>query len=221
MPRMRPTSDSDSDAHATDKPAKRGSVTALLERARAGDSRALDEVMPLVYGELRALARHHRAGWRQGAAARPPGTLSLVHEAYLRLVHQTHVAWESRAQFFYLASRAMRSILVDNARHQLRQKRGGGRLAVELEEAMLVSEARAEELVALDQALDRLGARDERLGRIVECRFFGGLSVEETAETLGVSPATVKRGWTVARAWLFRELGSQEPWPLDGEAKTS
>jgi RNA polymerase sigma factor (TIGR02999 family) len=199
------------DAANPGKSAPRPGITALLERARAGDQRALDDVMPLVYDELRALARRHRAGWRPGGVARPLGTNSLVHEAYLRLLGQTHVEWQSRAQFFFLASRAMRSILVDNARHQLRHKRGGGRQAVPLENAMLVSEARAEELVALDEALDRLGARDERLGRIVECRFFGGLSIEETGEALGVSAATVKRGWGVARTWLFRELHDGSP----------
>jgi RNA polymerase sigma factor (TIGR02999 family) len=178
----------------------------LLEQARAGDTAALDRLMPLVYGELRQLARRHRAAWRPNAAARPPGTLSLVHEAYLRLVGQTRVAWQSRAQFFYLASRAMRSIMVDDARRQLRRKRGGARRQVDLEDDMLVTEARAEELVALDQALERLALHDPRLSRVVECRLFGGLSVAETAESLGVSPATVKRGWSVARTWLFREL---------------
>ncbi|HUP25185.1 MAG TPA: ECF-type sigma factor [Thermoanaerobaculia bacterium] len=196
---------------------ERRQVTALLEQARAGDARALDQVLPLVYDELRRLARRHRAGWRPNASVRPPGTVSLVHEAYLRLVDQTQVEWQSRAQFFYLASRAMRSILVDSARHQLRQKRGGGLRQVELEEALLVSEGRAEELVALDEALDKLASRDERLGRVVECRFFGGLSVEETAESLGISPATVKRCWSVARTWLFQELAGASALALAGE----
>jgi RNA polymerase sigma factor (TIGR02999 family) len=195
-------------------------VSALLEQARAGDAAALDRLMPLVYGELRQLARRHRAAWRPHAAARPPGTLSLVHEAYLRLVGQTRVEWQSRAQFFYLASRAMRSILVDGARRQLRRKRGGARRQVELQDDMLVAKARAEELVALDHALERLAEHDPRLGRIVECRVFGGLSVVETAESLGVSPATVKRGWSVARTWLFRELGSSAPGALAFEPAT-
>lgn len=204
--------------------AARRSVTAWLEQARAGDAAALDAVMQLLYGELRQLARRHRASWRRSDAAHPPGTISLVHEAYLRLVGQTGVEWQSRAQFFYLASRAMRSILVDGARRQLRLKRGGARRRVDLEEDMLVAAGRAEELVALDQALERLAAEDPRLGRVVECRFFGGLSVEETAESLDVSPATVKRAWSVARTWLFHELqgaGSEVSPAASGAAGSS
>jgi RNA polymerase sigma factor (TIGR02999 family) len=158
----------------------------------------------MVYDELLALARGQRAAWN---GFEKPGTTSLVHEAYLKLVDQTRVDWRSRAQFFYVASRAMRSILIDNARWHGRAKRDGG-VRVPLEEGHLVSAERADELLAVDRALARLSAAEERLGRIVECRLFGGLTVEETAETLEVSPATVKRGWDLARAWLHRELAS-------------
>ena len=181
---------------------RRAEVTALLTDAGAGKRDAVQRLMPLVYEELRVLARHHRWQWRD---ERTPGTLSLVHEAYMRLVDQS-VDWENRSQFFYLASRAMRSVLVDNARHFSRLKRGGGQPSLEVTEDLLVSEERSDELVALDGALARLEAADPRLAQIVECRFFGGLTIEEVAETLRLSPATVKRGWTTARAWLFQEL---------------
>lgn len=182
---------------------RRGQVTALLNEAGLGRADAVPRVLPLVYDELCVLARRHRFRWRD---ARSPGTGSLVHEAYLKLVDQSQVRWESRAQFFTIASRVMRSILVDNARHFSRQKRGGPQRQVPLEDHLLVSEEYSAELLALDDALSRLSAADERLGRIVECRFFGGLTVEESAEALGISPATVKRGWTTARAWLYQQL---------------
>jgi RNA polymerase sigma factor (TIGR02999 family) len=186
-------------------PPKTEPVTALLRRYQGGDRSALEELLPLVYDELRGLARFHRA--RVGARGlKAPGTISLVHEAYLRLIDQRHVDWQSRAQFYCLASRAMRSVLVDRARWHQRQKRGGGWKEVELEEQLVVSRERATEVIALDRALDQLLHRDERLGRIVECRFFGGLTVDQTADALGISPATVKRGWSVARSWLYDEL---------------
>jgi RNA polymerase sigma factor (TIGR02999 family) len=147
------------------------------------------------------MARRHRADWRRS----PLGTQSLVHEAYLKLVDQS-VEWNNRGQFFAIASKAMRSILIDNARHFQRLKREGGRERVELEEGLLVSAARSEELIALDAALERLRLADARLAAIVECRFFGGLTIEETAEAMGSSPATVKRDWAAARTWLYREL---------------
>lgn len=186
-------------------PPKTEPVTALLRRYQGGDRSALEELLPLVYDELRGLARVHRA--RVGAGGlKAPGTISLVHEAYLRLIDQKHVDWQSRAQFYCLASRAMRSVLVDRARWHQRQKRGGGWREVELEDQLVLSRERAAEVIALDSALERLLGRDERLGRIVECRFFGGLTVDQTADALGVSPATVKRGWSVARSWLYEEL---------------
>jgi RNA polymerase sigma factor (TIGR02999 family) len=159
--------------------------------------------MPLVYGELKALARANRCRW---SGFDSPGTTSLVHEAYLKIADRASGDFVNRRQFYALASKAMRSILIDNARWHGRQKRGGGSTPVTLKESMLVSAERCEELLALDEALDRLDEREPRLARIVECRCFGGLTVDETAEALAVSTATVKRGWSLARTWLFREL---------------
>lgn len=182
---------------------KQATVTALLIQLGRGTPGAMEELMPLVYSELKSLAHWQRRGWRD---QRSPGTTSLVHEVYLKLVDQTQIEWQNRAQFFYIASRAMRSVLIDNARRAMRQKREGERRAVPLSDAYLVSQERGEELLALDSALSHLEGVDERLARIVECRFFGGLSVEETAESLSLSAATVKRGWNLARGWLYREL---------------
>jgi RNA polymerase sigma factor (TIGR02999 family) len=157
----------------------------------------------LVYGELCMLARRQRA--RCGA----PGeisTQSLVHEAFLRMAGRSAADWATRGQFFCLASLAMRSVLVDNARYAQRLKREGRWQRVELGEDMLLSVQRSEELLAVDEAVTRLKAANARLGSIVECRFFGGLSIEETAEALALAPATVKRGWNTARAWLCHEL---------------
>lgn len=180
-----------------------GDVTALLLELGEGKREALDRLLPLVYGELHALARAQRYRWRGPDS---PSTTSLVHDAFLKLVDQTRIEWQNRRQFFYLASLAMRHVLVDNARRNHRHKRGGGRPHVPVDDVPLVSEERGEELLALDEALTRLKDEDERLGRIVECRFFGGLTVEETAEALSLSPATVKRGWTLARGLLYQAL---------------
>ena len=185
--------------------ASRDDVTRLLQDLASGAPEASDRLLDVVYDELRKLARHHRAQWRRSAV----GTQSLVHEAYLKLVDQTHIHWQSRGQFFAIASKAMRSVLVDNARHWQRLKREGGRERVDLDEAMLASEARSEELIALDSAVERLNGAEPRLARIVECRFFGGLTVEETADALQLSPATVKRDWVAARTWLYRELSDR------------
>ena len=156
-------------------------------------------LMPLVYEELRLLA--HRQRQRSSVA---PGTTSLVHEAYLKLEGRTMI--RSRGEFFALACQVLRSLLVDNARRLGRRKREGEANAIPLDKIAVPSAVRGEEILALDEALQRLQRADERLARIVECRFFGGLTVDETAEALGVSPATVKRGWDVARAWLYQEL---------------
>jgi RNA polymerase sigma factor (TIGR02999 family) len=189
----------------------KGEVTALLLELGHGNEGALDRLLPIVYDELRQLARAHRYAWGPGpSGARIPGTQSLVHEAYLKLFDHSQVEWHNRAQFFCLASRAMRSILIDSARRQLRQKREGERKALPLEEAMLVSQTRSEELLALDEALIRLRAESGRLADIVDCRVFGGLTVEETGDALSVSPATVKRGWNAARAWLFQAMGGSD-----------
>ena len=182
--------------------APREDITRLLRELASGTPEAGDRLIQAVYEELRQLAHRHLAKWRQS----PVGTHSLVHEAYFKLVDQTHVQWQSRGQFFAIASHAMRSVLVDNARHWQRLKREGGRDRVELEDGMLITEARSEELLALDAALDRLKAAEPRLAAVVECRFFGGLSVEETGDALEMSPATVKRDWVAARTWLYREL---------------
>lgn len=187
---------------------RRDDVTALLNAAGQGSAEALRQLVPLVYDELRALARRHRFKWGD---ARSPGTGSLVREAYTKLVDQSQVQGESRAQFFCVASQAMRSILIDDARYFARQKRGGSPRQVSLADDLLISEPRSEELLELDQALSRLKTADDRLGRIVECRLFGGLTVQESAEALGLSPSTVKRGWNLARAWLYRDLRGGAP----------
>ena len=200
-----------------------GRVTQLLINWAAGDQRALNELMPLVYGELRRLAE------RQLRDERPNHTLQrtgLVHEAYLRLISQQGVSWQSRAQFIGLAAQLMRRILIDHARARRRAKRGGGVTPVSLDqtgvvltsdeegaqvEALELASNPAVDLTAIDSALSRLEALDPKQSRIVELRFFGGLSIEETAEVVGVSPATVKREWALARAWLRRELMSETP----------
>lgn len=193
-----------------------GEITQLLSQLGPGSedeqsddrSEVLSRLMPLVYGELKLLARSNRYRWHGGEAS--PGTTSLVHEAYARLANYDDVSYENRRQFYYIASRAMRSILIDNARRYLREKRGGGVRPLPLDEDRLVSAERSEELLALDEALGRLEEREPDLSKIVECRTFGGLTVEETAEALAVSSATVKRRWSLARAWLYRELGGGE-----------
>ena len=186
-----------------------GEITRLLDQLFESKSTErqdlLEQLMPLVYGELKALARANRYRWQD---QRPPGTTSLVHEAYLKLADHPGSSYPSRRHFYCVASRAMRSILIDNARWYQRKKRGGGQPPVELknEIEMLVSADRSEELLELNEALDRLAERDQRVARIVECRFFGGLTTEETAAALDVSPATVKRGWSFARAWLYQAM---------------
>ena len=188
-----------------------GEITRLLGQldSRAGDGReaVLSELMPLVYGELKLLARANRYRW---SGVESLGTTSLVHEAYLKLADQDRSDFSNRRQFYALASKAMRSILIDNARWHSRQKRGGGRRPAVLEESMLVSAERSEELLALDEALSRLEEREPRLARIVECRCFGGLTVEEIAEVIGMSAGTVARDWRHARAWLQVEISRKE-----------
>ena len=187
-----------------------GEITRLLgQLAREqgpGQRDVLRKLMPLVYGELKALAHANRYRW-QGSKA--PGTTSLVHEAYMRLAAQTGASYENRRQFFCVASKAMRSILIDNARWHQRLKRGGGAEPAPLQEELLVSADRSDELLALDAALERLGEREPGLAQVVECRCFGGLTTEETAEALDVSPATVTRRWGLARTWLYRELRTE------------
>ena len=179
-------------------------VTDLLVRASAGDRAALDGALPLVYDELHRLARRQL---RREAEGHTLSSVALVHEAYLRLVHQTRGEWRDRAHFMAIASTAMRRILVDHARRHGALRRGGGASRVPFESLdALAAEDRAELLVDLDEALSRLAALDERQARVVECRFFGGLTEEETAEALGISLRTARRDWAKARSWLFGEL---------------
>jgi len=179
-------------------------VTALLAAAEGGDEAAVNELVPVVYGELRRLARRHMAGQRRGHTLQKAG---LVSEAYLKLVNVKGAGWKDRIHFFAVASRAMRSVLVDYARRRGYAKRGGNPIRVSLSEADQISEEKSAEVIAVDEALNRLAALDPRKSQIVELRYFGGLSVEETAELLGLSSRTIKREWRWARAWLYRELG--------------
>jgi RNA polymerase sigma-70 factor (ECF subfamily) len=188
------------------EPSLRAATTDLIETAENGDEHALDQLIPLVYDELRSLA--HR---RLGAEGRHDSlqTTALVHEVYLRLVDDSRVTQRGRAYFFAAVSRAMRQILVDRARRRLAIKRGEGVELVSLDEDQTAVDAYATELVDLDDALTRLGERSSRHARVVELRYFAGLTVEQTAEVLQVSPRTVKSDWAMARAWLFNELGPQ------------
>jgi len=178
-------------------------VTKLLVKWSKGDSAALDALIPLVYSELRRLARHYLQQEKQSHTL---SSTALVHEAYLRLVKQTDVTWQNRAHFFGVASQMMRRILVDHARRQAYAKRGGGAMTLTLDDTISAPRQREIDLVALDDALHGLAKLDQRQSRLVELRFFGGLSIEETSEVLGVSAPTVKRDWASARAWLFREI---------------
>jgi RNA polymerase sigma factor (TIGR02999 family) len=178
-------------------------VTNLLVQWNKGDRGALEALVPLVYEELRRLARYYLKQEKQNHTL---SSTALVHEAYLRLVNQRDVTWQNRAHFFGVASQMMRRILVDHARHHAYAKRGGGALTLALEDAVATPQRREVDLVALDDALSSLAKLDERQSRMVELRFFGGLSIEETSEVLGISAPTVKREWASARAWLYREI---------------
>lgn len=186
-------------------------VTALLLSWSAGDKEAPARLMPLVYDELRRLAGSYLRRERSDHTLQPT---ALVNEAYLRVIDQTRVSWENRAQFFGLAARLMRNILIDHARERAAQKRGGdGNQAMarfSLDEARVANEEAGADLLALDEALTSLAKFDERKSKIVEMRFFGGLSVEETAAALGVSDKTVMREWRIAKMWLHRELRGED-----------
>jgi RNA polymerase sigma-70 factor (ECF subfamily) len=178
-------------------------VTALLSESARGNREAAEKLIPLVYDELKRLARSYLRG------ERPDHTLqatALVHEAYLKLVKQRAMDWQSRTHFLGIAAHLMRRILIDHARGHVRKKRGGVKDVLPLDEAVVFSPEHSEELVKLDEALERLAKLDARQSRIVELRYFGGLTVEETAELLGISPKTVKRDWSVAKVWLHAEL---------------
>lgn len=183
-----------------------GDVTRILIRWREGDKQALDELVPLVYRELRVLAG------RSLRRERPSHTLqttALVHEAYLHLIDYNRIDWRCRAQFLGIAATVIRQILVDHARGRLRAKRGGG-LVLQLDENLPIAERKELDLVALDDALLDLARLDAQQAKVVELRFFGGLSIEETAEALSISDSTVKRDWAVAKSWLYRELSAPE-----------
>lgn len=178
-------------------------ITQLLKDWSSGDQSALDKLMPLVYDELHQLAHQHMRREQPGHMLQ---TSALINEAYLRLVDQPQIRWESRAHFFGIAARLMRRILVDEARKRNSAKRGGRAIEVSLVEGANIAEEQAANVVALDDALRTLQAIDSRQSEIVELRFFGGLSIEETAEVLKVSPGTVMRDWTFARAWLRQQM---------------
>lgn len=178
-------------------------VTELLVRWRGGDKAALDDLLPLVYAELRRIARHYLNNERSDHTLQ---STALVHEAYVRLAKQQLPEWQNRAHFFAVAAQLMRQILVDHARSHRASKRGGEAYKLALDEAEEKAQPVDVDIVALDDALKSLAELDSQQSRVVELKFFGGLSTEETAEVLGVSPSTVKRDWVTARAWLYREL---------------
>jgi RNA polymerase sigma factor (TIGR02999 family) len=181
-------------------------VTQLLVNWSRGDQAALDQLMPLVYGELRRLASAYLRRERSNHTLQ---STALVHEAFLRMVNQQEVQWKNRAHFYGIAAQMIRRILVDYARSQHAEKRGAGAIKLELDEAMAVPQSSSQvDLLGLSDALDRLAEMDERQSRVVELRFFAGLSIEETAEVLHLSPASIKREWQTARAWLFREMSA-------------
>ncbi len=178
-------------------------ISQLLIRYNNGDQEAFDQLIPLIYGELRKMAKRYMRGQPTGHTLQ---TTALIHEAYLKLAIQEEKQWQNRAHFFGVAAHAMRNILVDYARAQQADKRGGEARAVSLDEAAMVTGERAAEVVALDDALNSLAKLAPRQSRVVELRYFGGLSVEETAEVLKISAETVTRDWRMAKAWLLREL---------------
>lgn len=185
---------------------KTGELTQLLLAWSDGDKSALDRLMPLVYQELRRLAHRYMRRERGNHTLQ---TSALVNEAYLRLIDQTSVRWQNRSQFFAIASQMMRRILVDYARTRGYAKRGGEAIRVSFDEGTVAAQEQAADLIALNEALNRLAEIDARQSQIVEMRFFGGMSVEETAEALNLSPATIKREWSTARAFLFKTMARE------------
>lgn len=182
-------------------------VTQLLVNWTKGDSHALDQLTPLVYEELKKLARSYLRRERNDHTLE---STALVHEAWIRLIDQERVEWRSRSHFFGIAAQMMRRILVDHARAVHAAKRGSGAAKLSLDEALGLGTSSDMDLLAVDEALDRLAVLDPQQAKVVEMRFFAGLSIEETAEALQISPATVKRDWVVAKSWLFRELSSRQ-----------
>ena len=182
----------------------RSDITGLLVSWGDGDQSAFEQLVPLVERELHRLAHHYMSRERDGHTLQTTG---LINETFIRLVDQTRIRWQNRAQFFGIAAQIMRRVLLNYARDRRREKRGGGAVQVSLSEVDAISAEKSVELLALDDALKRLAEVDERKSRVVELRYFGGLSVEETAEVLKVAPVTVLRDWNMARAWLAREIG--------------
>jgi RNA polymerase sigma factor (TIGR02999 family) len=181
-----------------------GQITRLLERVSDGEDDALSALFSLVYSELRLIARRQLAGHRRNTLS----TTAVVHEAYLKFLSGQAISVEDRRHFYALAARAMRQILIDHARMQLSKKRGGGDVRSLMDDEEIAVDAKAAELLDLDVALDRLGDIDERMGRIVDLRFFAGLSVDETSELMELSPRTIKREWRKARAFLYQQVNS-------------
>ena len=180
-------------------------ISSLVERVTKGEEQALSELLPVVYQELRKLSRRYL---RRESNQQTLQTTALVHEAYLRLLGDQNLQWKDRAHFLGIAARSMRQILVERARARHAQKRGGVQRAVTLEDNMLRQDQNTVDLLELDEALKALAALDPKQAEVVELRFFAGLTVEETAEVMGISPATVKRWWTLSKAWLRREMSS-------------
>jgi len=191
-------------------------ITALLHAHAAGDAAALEQLLPLVYSQLRRIAR---VRLRRERSAHTLAATDLVHEAYLKLLPVERVDWRSRAHFYAIASRAMRNVLVDHAVRRGAAKRGAGATVLAIEDADAATEQPLDDLIALSEALNRLEQLDARQAQVVECRFFGGLSLDETAEALNTSAATVSRDWAFARAWLHNELAAAQP-PESGRPST-
>jgi|SRR5688572_5167472 len=184
-------------------PTSQDEITRLLVRATDGERDAFDELLPVVYDELRLMAERYLRRERPDHTLQ---TTALVHEVYIKLVDQRRAKWQNRAHFFAVAAQAMRRILVNHAKSVNRIKRGGSRSRIPLDDGVAIAPEQDIDLVALDEAMERLAAMDPRKSRLVELRFFGGMTNEETAEVLGIAPATVKRDWSFAKAWLLREL---------------
>ena len=192
----------------TAAPVASHAITEWLAKAHSGDESALAQVFPLVYAELRRLAEHQLRNEPEGHTLSPT---ALVHEAYMRLIDYTRVEWSGRAHFMAVAAKAMRRILVDHARRRRSVKRGGALRHISIDSVQLASDEGTDTLLALDEALGRLKELDPRQAQVVECRFFGGMTEEETAEALGISMRTVKRDWAKARSWLYREIQAEPP----------
>lgn len=192
---------------------EKSDVTRLLSEMAGGDADAVDRLLPLVYGQLRELARRELQKERDGHTLT---ATAVVHEAYLRLAELDSITWEGRAHFFGAAAVAMRRVLISYARARNAQKRGSGVVPVSLDDVVVAARERPAQVLALDEALTRLAELNPRQARVVECRFFAGMSIDETAEAVGVSNATVRRDWTMARAWLNRELSDPEGDPSPG-----